>query len=368
MKVLIFGGTGAMGMPLVKYLVDSGNSVFVTSRKARQSFGNIHYITGNAHDFEFVKKLVCGQRFDAIVDFMVYTTKEFKQRIDMLLKATDHYLFLSSSRVYADSDSPITENSPRLLDVSRDSAYLQTDEYALAKARQENVLFASQNKNWTIIRPYITYNTERLQLATLEKDIWLRRALEGHKIILPQDVAVHKTTMTYGDDVARAISLLIGNENAKAEAVHLTGTESITWKTVLKIYTDVIETKLEMSPEIWMPETSNMIADAIGNKYQIRYDRMFDRVFDNSKMLELCGRDFTLLSMEVGLRKCLEKFLDSPRWIDVESTLIARLDRAEKCTHALKEFANPQQKMKYIGWRYCPAGMTVLKKVVHKFK
>lgn len=108
MKVLIFGGTGAMGTPLVEFLANSGNNVFITSRKARQSSGNIHYITGNAHDFEFVKKLVCEKRFDAIVDFMVYTTKEFKQRADMLLKATDHYLFLSSSRVYADSDSPIT--------------------------------------------------------------------------------------------------------------------------------------------------------------------------------------------------------------------------------------------------------------------
>ena len=368
MKVLIFGGTGAMGTPLVEFLANSGNNVFITSRKARQSSGNIHYITGNAHDFEFVKKLVCEQRFDAIVDFMVYTTKEFKQRADMLLKATDHYLFLSSSRVYADSDSPITENSPRLLDVSKDSEYLQTDEYALAKARQENILFTSTNKNWTIIRPYITYNIERLQLATLEKDIWLRRALEGHKILLPQDVAVHKTTMTYDDDVARAISLLIGNEKAKAEAVHLTSTEPMTWKTVLKIYTDVIETKFGVSPEIWMPETSDVIADAIGNKYQIRYDRMFDRVFDNSKMLELCGKDFAFLSMEIGLRKCLEKFLVSPRWIDVDSTWVARLDRAEKCTHTLKDFETPQQKMKYIGWRYCPTGMTVLKKVVHKLK
>ncbi|HCX93564.1 MAG TPA: hypothetical protein DGZ34_12970 [Lachnospiraceae bacterium] len=185
---------------------------------------------------------------------------------------------------------------------------------------------------------------------------------------MPQDVAVHKTTMTYGDDVAHAISLLIGNEKAKAEAVYLTSTESMTWKTVLKIYTDVIETKFGVSPEIWMPETSDVIADAIGNKYQIRYDRMFDRVFDNSKMLELCGKDFTFLSMEIGLRKCLEKFLVSPHWIDVDSTWVARLDRAEKCTHVLKYFETPQQKMKYIGWRYCPAGMTALKKVVHKLK
>ena len=173
---------------------------------------------------------------------------------------------------------------------------------------------------------------------------------------------------TYGGDVARAISRLIGNEKAKAEAVHLTGTESMAWQDVLKIYMDVLETKTGKKPDIWMPETSDIIASVIGNKYQIKYDRMFDRVFDNSKMMELCGKDFTPLSMEIGLRKCLEEFLVSPRWINVDSTLIARLDRAEKCTHALKDFGTPQQKMKYIGWRYCPAGMTALKKVVHKLK
>lgn len=41
MKVLIFGGTGAMGTPLVEFLANSGNNVFITSRKARQSSGNI---------------------------------------------------------------------------------------------------------------------------------------------------------------------------------------------------------------------------------------------------------------------------------------------------------------------------------------
>ena len=49
-------------------------------------------------------------------------------------------MFLSSSRVYASQESPIREDSMRLLDVSHDSIYLKTDEYALAKARQEDIL------------------------------------------------------------------------------------------------------------------------------------------------------------------------------------------------------------------------------------
>lgn len=50
---------------------------------------------------------------------------------------------MSSSRVYADSQTPITENSPRLLDVYKEEEYLKTDEYALSKARQEDILHRS---------------------------------------------------------------------------------------------------------------------------------------------------------------------------------------------------------------------------------
>ena len=67
----------------------------------------------------------------------------------------------------------------RLLDVSHDSIYLKTDEYALAKARQEDILRKSGKNNWTIIRPYITYSESRLQLGVLEKEAWLYRALKG---------------------------------------------------------------------------------------------------------------------------------------------------------------------------------------------
>ena len=98
--------------------------------------------------------------------------------------------------VYADSKTLITEESPRLLDVCKDRSYLKTDEYALAKAREENILLESMQKNWTIIRPYITYNVERLQLGAIEKDIWLHRALHDRSIPLPKDVATHQTTMT----------------------------------------------------------------------------------------------------------------------------------------------------------------------------
>lgn len=82
MKILIFGGTGAMGTPLAELLADQGNDVFVTSRKAREySRENIHCIVGNAHDMGFVRE-VLKKYYDVLVDFMNYKFSELQERLE----------------------------------------------------------------------------------------------------------------------------------------------------------------------------------------------------------------------------------------------------------------------------------------------
>ena len=152
----------------------------VTSRSAHASDGSgVEYRQGNAKDDVFLDALL-SERFDAIIDFMIYSTDAFSARCETLLSHTDHYIFLSSYRVYGDTGcAPITEESPRLLDSVDDPEYLKTDEYGLAKARQENILNASGRKNYTIIRPSITYAGDRFQLGTMEANEFLVRALKG---------------------------------------------------------------------------------------------------------------------------------------------------------------------------------------------
>ena len=158
-----------MGVPLVKLLSQKGNIVYVTTRSKKHNLGNIKYICGNAKDTIFFKSLM-NRNYDVIFDFMVYGTEEFKQRLDILLNHTKQYFFFSSARCYADFGKPIREDSPRLVDACKDLEYLATDEYGLAKGREENLLFNSQKNNWTIIRPYITYNAYRIQLGVYEKE------------------------------------------------------------------------------------------------------------------------------------------------------------------------------------------------------
>lgn len=310
MKILVLGGTGAMGVPVVKILAEQHNEIYVTTRKKLVSENDmIHYISGDAHDMNFVKNLMT-QKFDTVIDFMVYTSNEFKERMELFLSNTKQYIFLSSARVYADAgEELITEKSARLLDISQDRVYLKTDEYALAKAREEDLLQKSGYKNWTIIRPYITYNNHRLQLGALEKESWLPRILEGKKLVFCKDIAMHYTTLTYGEDVALRIVDLVGCESALGETFHITGKENIKWSQVMEVYLDVLEQKLAKRPEIYWLDSAEMISKVCNNQYQIKYDRLYDRKFDSSK-IENFTQEKSFVKTEEGLKKSLFDFLE----------------------------------------------------------
>ena len=369
MRVLVLGGTGAMGEPLVRLLSRRGDEVYATSRRKRESNGNVHFIQGDARELSFVQE-VLKTRYDAIVDFMIYPTVAFKKRTQIYLDNTDQYLFLSSARVYADSKRPITESSPRLLDVCKDEAYLKTDEYALAKARSENILFEADRKNWTIIRPYITYNTKRLQLGGLELDTWLTAALSGRPLVLPKDVGIHETTMTYGDDVAYAMMMLIGKKAAYGEAFHITGTDHMTWNEVVEIYKDVIEDQTGKRPEIYTPDTSSVLSAVMKNTTQIQYDRMYDRIFDNSKLMEAIRdtskEEMNFLPMKKGLQRCLKKYFSLPyeqSFNVCNLNYLAQIDKSTRGRTSLSGVEGSMERFKYLGYYYTPGALETLKKV-----
>lgn len=349
MKVLVLGGTGAMGMHLVELLSNNNIETFVTSRKERQSDGKVKYIKGNALDITFLQTIL-QEHWDAIVDFMVYTTPSFKERLNLLLDATSQYVFLSTARVYADSEQPITESSSRLLDVSIDKEFLSTDEYSLTKARQENLLRNSNRKNWTIIRPYITYSEKRLQLGVLEKEKWLYRALRGRTIVFSDDINSKLTTLTYGLDVSNGIMAVIGDSKTLTETFHITKEASDTWNDVLTIYLEVLEKHLGYKPKVLFQNLDEFSVWNTG-KYQIIYDRLFNRQFETSKIAKFVDvENFT--KMEVGLKNCLEEFLKNPEFEYINWKAEALKDRQSKERTSLTEIQGLKQKMRYLKTRY----------------
>lgn len=349
LNILILGGTGAMGVHLKDCLLEAGHEVYITSRSAHKSEGRLHYFCGNAMDSGFINQVLNSQSWDAIVDFMVYDTDLFKTRCESLLSATRQYVFISSSRVYSNHDKYITEETPRLLDVSNDIEYLATDEYALRKAREEDILKNSGYTNYTIIRPYITYSENRLQLGDLEHSNWLYRALAGRTIVFSKDVANHYTTLTYGKDVAYGIAVLIGKTEAFGQAFHITSSTSILWKDVLEIYLNAIEKCTGVRPKVKMIDKSMKLSDE-SSKYQILCDRLYDRRFDNSKIQHFIKREF--MTPQEGLPKCINEFVKN--W---KSTKISYLEEAERDIITqehipLREIDTLRNKIIYISCRY----------------
>ncbi|WP_420745565.1 NAD-dependent epimerase/dehydratase family protein [Photobacterium damselae] len=349
MNVLLLGGTGAMGVHLTEILAENGHNVYVTSRSKKKDSEKVKYIHGNAHDEEFFSELL-GSYWDVIVDFMVYNTSGFQSRIDDLLKSTNQYIYLSSARVYADSEKPIIESSPRLLDKITDNAYLNTDEYALSKARQENILFRSGKSNWTIIRPYITYSESRLQLGVLEKEDWLYRACNYRPINFSKNILSKCTTLTYGYDVALGIAAIVGVNRAFGEAFHITSPYTIYWQEVLNVYKSVLKEKLGVKVQCHLEDNDDFV-NHHKNKYQIEFDRLYNRKFDNTKISKFINVN-TFRRPEEGLIECLHEFLKSPCFLSINWEKEAIKDKnASVYTNPL-EISGLKNKAKYIYYRF----------------
>ena len=347
MRILILGGTGSMGVHLTNLLKNEGHDIFVTSRSKRASSDGVTFLQGNARDTDFLNDIL-KRSWDVVIDFMSYGTEEFQSRMELLLASAGQYVFLSSARVYSQSTVPITEETPRLLDVSTDEAYLKTDEYGLAKARQENLLRDSGRKNWTVIRPSITFSEDRLQLGVLEKEAWLYRSLHGRSIVFSDDIAGKVTTLTYGLDVAEGIAAIVADPKALGAIFHITSEESFLWNDVLSLYLDVMERQLGKRPKVVMAKKAPSLKFS---KYQVIYSRYFDRRFDNHKIAQFVAvNDFH--DVEQSLAQCLEAFLSKPVFRPINWKLEAANDRVAGEFTPLGEIPGLKTKIEYLAERF----------------
>lgn len=358
-----------MGTSLAQILIKKNYEVYITTRSNKQD-NNIHYIQGNAVLYDFIERVTTNKYYDCIVDFMDYETSVFKKNIKLLLSATKQYMFLSSSRVYADSKIPITEKNQRVLETCTDIDFMNTDEYPLHKAREEDILKDAikffKSTTYTIIRPYITYNTERLQLGTEEKEQWLWRALKNKTIVLPKSIAEKTTTLTYAYDVADIMMRLIGNRKAFNETFHIAGAKPIKWIEVLNIYLNTIEKVTGNKPKVLFYDDLESFMEELKCECQVKYDRIYNRVFDNSKVDDICNMSeyscIEYINAPEGLESCMKTFISNPKWRHIDARVQAYFDRITKEKTKLFEFCSGKEKIKYVTYRYFHNLLRILKK------
>ncbi len=347
MKILVLGGTGAIGTYLIEQLALTTHTVYVTSRQKRASiYSNVIYLLGNAHDTTFLSS-ISTTKYDVLVDFMNYTAKEFTQQISLLLKMTDQYIFLSSARVYADANRPLQESDVRLYDTELRNN-LAPNSYPLAKAMQENLLLQAPANNWTIIRPYITYSPERLQLGAYEKEHWLYRILNGHTVWIPNELANRQTTMTDGRNVAAYIAKLIGNPKSYGKVIQIASGESVLWKDICDIYSNAIQRETGIVPAIEYKGDIRKIQKITRRTDQFQYDRMYNRTFDCRLLEEIVCEPLTFTPVKEGLYRAIQIFLKNPQtWKKISWLYEGYMDKVTKERTPLKQIPEIRSKAKY---------------------
>lgn len=314
-KVLVLGASGAMGQYLLPRLAEMGYRIDgVSIDKVENGLPHVNYIQANAKDKAVYRKLLANG-YDGIVDFLTYNTGELAYYLPLVLDHTDHYIFLSSCRVFDDREHPVRETSPRLIDSTGDELLRNSDDYCIYKARGENILHALPHRNWTIVRPATTYSLMRYQLVTLEAANTVGRAYAGKKVVLPEQARCKQATMSWGGDVARMIAGLLFHEKARCEAFNVATAESRTWDEIAAYYKDIcgleaVWVDKEDYLRILSPDPYNW-----GVRWQLEYARLFTRVTDNSKILGTLGmKQSELISLYDGLKKEISRCPKDTVW------------------------------------------------------
>ena len=299
-KILVLGATGAMAVYLIPLLLDKGCTVTGVSLDDIESDNkNLTYVKADAKNLEFLTEQL-KEGYDAVVDFMVYNSVDlFREYYRLFLENTKHYIFFSTYRIYAD-DAPLKETSKRLLDVERPDDFVTEYEYSIYKAEEEDLLNNSPYKNYTIVRPAITYSKRRFQLTILEADVLISRMLRGKTVVLPKSAMDKQATMSWAGDVAKMLFNIILNPAAFGETYNVSTAEHMTWEEVAKIYQDIGNLKyITVDDETFLDIAGE---GTVARKQQLVYDRCFDRIVDNSKILALCGmKQAELMPLKEGL-------------------------------------------------------------------
>lgn len=304
-NVLLIAGGGTLGTYTAEELLSLGAFVDILCPEDKVSnHPNLKFIKGVGSE-EFLKEIVTSKHYDGIVNFIHYTNVDAYKPIHKLLcKNTEHLIFLSSYRVYADKQIPITEDAPMLLYTSKDEYFLANETYALAKARAEYFIKNESNtSNWTIVRPVISFSEKRFDIVTISRRIIIEKAKANEILYLPHKSKNLTAGLDWAGNSGKLIANLLFKKQAFGESYTISSAPNLTWGEVADIYTKLLGVRIEWIDDQLFTEKYNKM-----DIWGLIYDRFYDRKIDNSKVLNATGLVKTdFLSIEEGIKIELKK-------------------------------------------------------------
>ena len=304
-RVLLIAGGGTLGTYVSRELLRLGAQVEVICPEEKKSDNRRLSFHQSFATEELLRDLFSKKHYHAVVNFIHYSeVEDYKKIHPLLIQNTDQLVFLSSYRVYADVQHPITETAPRLLDVIKDPDFLENEKYAVSKAKCEDYLRSEcAGQPWTIVRPVISFSDKRMDILMYSGHRVLRAAEQGEKLYLPRLVRNYTAGLDWAGNSGKLIANLLFKKEAYGEAFTVSSCQDLTWGDVATYYEELIGAKFN-----WMDTDEYIRLHAGDHLWSLIYDRLYDRSIDNSKILRVTGltkEDFT--PMKEGIKFELAK-------------------------------------------------------------
>lgn len=308
-KVLLIGGGGTLGRYTSAELLRLGNCVDVICLEDIESDDErLTYYKGRA-DLEYLTEFLKDKYYDAIVNFIHYEDVEVYKPVHMLLSAnTKQLVFLSSYRIYSSNELPIVETSPTLYDTVDDPECFENETYSVPKTKAEMFIRnESGTKNWTIVRPVISFSDRRLDIVTVSGRKVVDCAKDGTAVMLPKDAKNLTAALDWAGNSGKLIANLLFKDDAIGEAFTISTAQAYTWGEIADMYTEILGVKFDWVDTETYLENDSFIREHLSI---LKYDRFLDRKIDNSKVLKVTGlkcEDF--IPIKDGIKKELDKIL-----------------------------------------------------------
>ena len=305
-RVLLIGGGGTLGTYVGKELLSLGAYVDVLCPEEKTSEDErLIFIQGRGTQ-ELLTELFAKCRYDGIVNFIHYREpEEYKAIHPLLIGNTSHLIFLSSYRVYADLEHPITESAPQLYKVVDNESFFATERYAYPKSVCEDYLRDERaGESWTIVRPVISSSQRRLDLLNYSGHMILDASDSGTELLLPDYALNLHAGFDWAGNSGKLIARLLFKPEAIGEAFTVYSGHGLTWGEVAEIYKRLTGVRTRVCNESEYLEAN----ERLKTDWSYWYDRKFDRLIDCSKIMRVTGltsSDFT--PVEVGLQIELDK-------------------------------------------------------------
>ena len=165
LKILVLGGTGLIGPPMVSYAIARGHEVTLFNRGKTNThlFPELEKLKGDRNDdiTALEEQVAAGRRWDAVVDNTASIPRWVTESAGLLAETADYYLYSSSISAYADSSKPNADETAPVGQISpEEEAKVLTNKditgenYGPLKARcEQEARKAFTDEKACIVRP-----------------------------------------------------------------------------------------------------------------------------------------------------------------------------------------------------------------------